>query len=109
MSAEEIVAPLNPVRYSPYGFGWGPALVQRAWCWSRLDRGKRRESFCFSVTTGEITTSSDGGSDIRSPVHRLHVYVSKTGRSVQVYLDGEKMVRESIAKGLLAELEEARA
>jgi hypothetical protein len=109
MTAEEIVAPLNPVRWTPYGFGWGPALVTRMWSWSRLDRGKRRESFCFSVTTGEITTSSDGGADIRSPRHTLHVYVSTTGRSVQVYLDGEKMVRESIAKGLLAELEESRA
>jgi hypothetical protein len=109
MSAEEIVAPLNPVRYSPYGFAWGPALVQRMWSWSRMDRGKRREAFCYSIHTGEVTTSSDGGSDIRNPRHRLHVYVSTTGRSVQVYLDGERLVRESVAKGLLAELEEARA
>ena len=106
-TAEESVAPLYPVRRDNYGFAWGPALVQRMWHWTRKDHGKERSTFCYEIKTGRL---SDLDPVVITDVkHRLHVYVSRTGRNVIVYLDGEKMVRESIVTGLLADLEKYQA
>lgn len=83
--------PEAPVRFSPYGFGWGPALVTRMCSWRRRDRGRLRENFAVEILTGQVIANDRTGAVIDAPRHRLHVYVSRTGRSVQVYLDGRKL------------------
>ncbi len=106
-TAEESAAPLYPVRWSPYGFGWGPNLVQRMIHHTRKDRGRLRENFLIEVATGQVIENERDGAKIDAPRHRVHIYASRTGRNVQVFLDGERLVRESIVTGLLADLEDA--
>lgn len=56
----------------PYGFGWGPMRVVR------YASFQRPTGLCrvLGIEVGK---------------KRLHVYVSPTGRSVRVYLDGKEL------------------
>jgi hypothetical protein len=54
---------------TPFGFQWGPALVER-----RMERDGR---ICLGIRT-------DTGREI-------HVYVSRTGRSVRVFENGQEL------------------
>lgn len=58
---------------TPYGFQWGPALVER--------RMAVEGRVCVSVTT-------DTG-------RRVDVYVSRTGRSVRVFENGQELTAPS--------------
>jgi hypothetical protein len=54
---------------TPYGFKWGPALVER------------RMEFEGRVCIGVITETG----------RRVDVYVSRTGRSVRVFENGQEL------------------
>lgn len=54
---------------TPFGFQWGPALVER-----RMERDGR---ICLGIRT-------DTGREV-------HVYVSRTGRSIRVFENGQEL------------------
>lgn len=65
---------MTRLEHITYGFTWGPATVMRI---AHFKPRKDRETYCIQVST-EAGVSVD-------------IYVSRTGRSLRVFRNGEEM------------------
>lgn len=88
-------SPRGWLRSDGYGFTWGTALVAVAVRRVASFRRDRRDPGDALVLAASIEAPADGPAGWHSPkrLHALEVYVSPTGRSVRVFLDGEELRR----------------